>query len=82
MSSQNDVSHRFIIQRSATKHGVTPDQIRHALRNAISISTTDDDLTMIVGHDGRSELIEVGFIETTRRTTVLHAMPARRKYLR
>jgi len=46
------------------------------------MSVTDDDLTMIVGHDGRSGLIEVGCIETTRRTTVLHAMPARRKYLR
>jgi hypothetical protein len=82
MPSRDDVGHRFIIQRSATKHGVTPDQIRHALRNVISISVTDDDLTMIVGHDGRSGLIEVGFIETTRRTTVLHAMPARREFLR
>lgn len=82
MPPQNDVGRRFVILRSATRHGITPAQIRHALRNAISLSITDDDLTMIVGDDGRSQLIEVGFIESTRRTTVIHAMPARHKHLR
>ena len=82
MLPEHDVGRRFVILRSATIHGITHDQIRHALRNAISISITDDDLTMIVGDDGRSRLIEVGFIETARRNTVIHAMSARRKYLR
>ena len=65
MPPQNDVGRRFVILRSATRHGITPAQIRHALRNAISLSIT-----------------EVGFIESTRRTTVIHAMPARHKHLR
>lgn len=74
--------HRYRILRSALIHGVTEEQIKHALRNPISISITDDEITMIVGHDGRSTLIEVGVTESTDRTTVIHAMRARPKHLR
>ncbi|MGB3736491.1 MAG: hypothetical protein WA964_16140 [Ilumatobacter sp.] len=58
------------IRESARKHGVSDDDIRHAVNNAIGSITRPDqpDFTMLIGPDTRSALIEVGIIETDDRT--------------
>ena len=69
------------IHPSARKHGVSDDDIDHALKHAMSIDDQDDDLRLYLGPARNAELIEVvtiagdGAIET-----VVHAMKMRAKY--
>ena len=68
---------------SAHKHGVFDDDIRHAINNVIGSITRPDqpDFTMLIGPDSKSALIEVGILETDDQDYVIHAMPARDRYL-
>ena len=72
------------IRESARKHGVSDDAIRHAVNNAIGSITRPDqpDFTMLIGPDTRSAFIEVGIVETDDQDDVIHAMPARDRYLK
>ncbi len=58
--------------------------IRHAINNAIGSITRPDqpDFTMPIGPDSKSALIEVGILETDDQDYVIHAMPARDRYLK
>lgn len=71
------------IRPSARKHGITDDNIRHAINNAIAAITRPDqpDFTMLIGPDATARLLEVGVIETEDQDYVIHAMTARDKYL-
>ena len=69
------------ITRSARRHGITDDDILHAFRNAIRMETVDN-VSMLVGPDRSGRLLEVGAVKRAERTTIIHAMPARVKYLR
>jgi hypothetical protein len=72
------------IRASARKHGISDDDIRHAINNAIVSITRPDqpDFTMLIGPDARVALIEVGVLETDDQDYVIHAMAAREKYLK
>lgn len=69
---------------SAGRHGVSDDNIRHATSNAIAAITTPDqpDFTMLIGPDRAARLLEVGLVEADDQDYVIHAMPARPKYLK
>jgi hypothetical protein len=71
------------IRPSARKHGVSDDDIRHAINNAIAAITHPDqpDFTMLIGPQRSTGLIEIGVIETDDQDYVIHAMPARQMYL-
>ncbi len=71
------------IRASARKHGISDDDIRHAINNAIVSITRPDqpDFTMLIGPDARAAMIEVGVLETDDQDYVIHAMVAREKYL-
>lgn len=71
------------IRSSALRHGISEDDIRHATDNAIAAITHPDQpgFTMLIGPDVASALLEVGVIEAGNEDHVIHAMPARRKYL-
>jgi hypothetical protein len=68
---------------SARKHGISDDDIRHAITNAIAAikHLEQNDFTMLIGPDRSVGLIEVGVLETDDQDYVIHAMPARQKYL-
>ena len=68
---------------SARKHGISDDDIRHAITNAIAAikHLEQSDFTMLIGPDRAVGLIEVGVLETDDQDCVIHAMPARQKYL-
>jgi hypothetical protein len=70
------------IAGSAHKHGVTDEDIRHALNNAIKYHDLDD-LVMIVGPTTTGDLIEVGMATepADAEPLIVHAMPARPKFL-
>jgi len=69
---------------SARKHGISDDDIRHAFTNALAAITTHDqpDFTMIIGPDLAAQLLELGILASEDNDYVIHAMPARTKYLK
>ena len=71
------------IRPSARKHGISDDDIRHAIDNAVAAITRPEqpDFTMSIGPDSTARLPEVGVVETDDQDYVIHAMTARNKYL-
>jgi hypothetical protein len=68
---------------SARKHGTSDDDIRHGFDNAVAAITTPDqpDFTMIIGAGMNGQLLEIGVLADDDNDYVIHAMPARSKYL-
>ena len=70
------------IEASARKHGVTDDDMLHALRNHWRAFETDDPaVTMYIGPVASTEPLEVGVVADDEGIAVIHAMPARPKFL-
>jgi hypothetical protein len=70
-----------VIMASARKHGIVDDDVLHAYRNPISVFDLGD-LTMLIGADQKGRLIEIGVAEGEGVEFIVHAMPARPKFLR
>jgi hypothetical protein len=69
------------IQPSARKHGLSDEDIQHAVTYAMSIEEQDDDLRLYLGPARNSELIEVvTLVEDEDREIAIHAMRMRPKY--
>ncbi len=69
------------IHSSALKHGVSREDIEHAVRNAMAIDDLEDDLRLYLGADRRGDLLEVVAIYRRELSElVIHAMPMRSKY--
>lgn len=74
---------RVDIEASARKHGVSDDDMLHALRNHWRAFETDDRaVTMFIGPDRTGTPIEVGVVADRDGTAVIHALIARPKFLR
>lgn len=72
-----------IILDSARKRGIPDDDILHAWRNVLHVVVQDDDMVMHIGPTRDGALLEVGVvIGREGDELIVHAMPARRKYLR
>ena len=69
-----------VILASARKHGVRDDDILHAYRNPIRVFDLDD-LTMLIGPDQSARLLEIGVAHAEFIDFVVHAMPARPRFL-
>ncbi len=67
------------VAASASRHGITDEDIRHALRNLIAVAGDphDDDVTLFLGPDGSAKLLEVGVLATDDGPLIIHAMAAR-----
>ena len=70
-----------VVLASARRHGISDDDMLHAYRNPIRIFDVDD-LTMLIGADPAGQLLEVGLAEAEGIEFVVHAMPARSKFVR
>jgi len=71
------------IEASARKHGVHDDDMLHALRHHWrAFETDDDDVTMFIGPSGNAHPLEVGVVTDDEGSAVIHAMPARQKFLK
>jgi len=66
------------VAASAYRHGITDEDIRHALRNlmAVAADPRDDDVTLFLGPDPAVNLIEVGVLSTDDGPLIIHAMAA------
>jgi len=71
------------IEPSAHKHGVAEDDMLHALRNHWRAFETDDPaVIMYIGPSATAGPLEVGVVSDENGTAVIHAMPARPKFLK
>ena len=70
-----------VILESARKHGISDDDMLHAYRNPIRVFELDD-LVMLIGGDEAGRLLEVGVAEAEGLEFIVHAMPARERFLR
>ncbi len=67
---------------SARKHGVTEEDILHAIRNAVR-EITDGERTLLIGPDRASRLLEVVALDfDSNNPIVIHAMVLRTKFFR
>lgn len=71
-----------VVAPSAHKHGVTEEALLHALAHPVLVFALDEGFTMLIGADPAGRLLEVGVVEGHLALVVVHAMPARDKYLR
>ena len=69
---------------SGRKHGISDDDIRHAFENAVASITIPDQpaFAMVLGPDQSAQLLEIGVLADEDNDYVIHAMPARPKYLK
>lgn len=72
----------LVIAESARKHGVADEDMLHAYRNAFRVFDVDDGMTLFIGGDRAGQLVEVGVVDRGEEPTIVHAMPAREKFLR
>ena len=74
---------RVDIEASARKHGVTDDDMTHALLHHWRAFETDDDsVRMFIGPSASAQPLEVGVVTDADGTAIIHAMPARKKFLK
>jgi len=71
------------IEASAGKHGVAEEDMIHALRHHWRAFETDDPaVTMFIGPARNAEPLEIGVVVDADGAAIIHAMKARRKFLR
>jgi hypothetical protein len=70
-----------VIVASARKHGISDNDMLHAYRNPIRVFQVDD-LVMLIGGDETGRMLEVGVVAAEGIEFIIHAMPAREKFLR
>ncbi|MCD5315264.1 hypothetical protein [Kineosporia babensis] len=58
------------------------EDMQHAFANPIRIYEVDEGLRMFIGPDRSARLLEVGVVEGDIAPVIVHAMPARPKFLR
>lgn len=71
------------VEPSARKHGVSDDDMLHAVRHHWRAFETDDPaVTMFVGPSRSGDPLEVGVVVDEDGVAVIHALAARAKFLR
>lgn len=70
-----------VVLPSARKHGITDADALHAYRQPIRVFDLDG-LTMLIGADTTGRVLEVGVAIGQGVEFIVHAMPAREKFLR
>ena len=69
------------IYGSARKHGVSDEDIEHAVDNAILVADADDDKVLCLGPDRAGNLLEiVSVLRNDGTELVIHAMRMRRSF--
>ena len=70
-----------VIIGSARKHNVRDDDIIHAYRHPTRVLELDD-LVMLIGPSRTGQLLEIGVSRADGIDFIIHAMPARPKFIR
>ena len=64
----------------ARKHGIADDDMLHAYRHPIRVYEFDE-LTMLIGPDHAARMLEIDVAAAEGIEFIVHAMPARAKFL-
>lgn len=71
------------IRESARKHGVSDEDMLHAFRNFQRRDYQDDGIWMFIGPNRSGHaILEIAVVMNAQNDRIIHAMPARAKYLR
>jgi len=70
-----------VVLESARKHGTSDADMLHAYRHPIRVFVMDD-FVMLVGGNEAGRLLEIGVAEAEGLEFIVHAMPARQRFLR
>ena len=71
------------VEPSARKHSVDDEDMTHALRHHWRALVTDDPtVTMFIGPSRSGDPLEIGVVDDNDGMAVIHAMPARPKFLK
>ena len=71
------------VEASACKHDVPDEDMMHAIRHHWRAYETDDpDVTMFIGPSTTTEPLEVAVASDDEGTAIIHAMKARKKFLK
>ena len=73
---------RPIIADSARKHGVRDDDMLRAYDHPIRMYELDEGFTLIIGPSQSADILEIGVVDGDLAPVIVHAMPAREKFLR
>lgn len=76
----DDVEEPVVLESSA-RHGVAEDDALHAWAFAVDIYDIGEGLVMYIGPDRSGALLEVGAVDWYGTVAIVHAMPARPKFL-
>jgi hypothetical protein len=67
---------------TAGRHGIRLDDAVHALAHSVRTFDVGEGMTMVIGPSTTGAFLEVGVVEWHGDLAVVHAMPARRRFLR
>ena len=71
------------IEASARNHGVADEDMSHAFRHHWRAFETDDPaVTMFIGPSASGAPLEIGVVVDEDGVAIIHAMPARAKFLK
>jgi hypothetical protein len=71
------------VHRSARRHAIADEDIRHAVNNAMTMDDQDDDTRLYLGPGRSGELLEVvTIVRDALPELAIHAMKMRPKYRR
>ncbi|HEY6629567.1 MAG TPA: hypothetical protein VI193_11335 [Acidimicrobiia bacterium] len=70
-----------VIVASARKHGISDNDMLHVYRNPKRVFQMDD-LVMLIGGNESGRMLEIGVAAAEGIEFIVHAMPARQKFLR
>lgn len=71
-----------IVLESAGRHGVADEDALHAWAFATDSYQVDHGMVLYIGPDRSARFLEVGVIDWHGNLAIVHAMPARQKFLR
>ena len=71
-----------VVANSARKHGVADADMRHAYDHPIRFFDLDDGFTLIIDPARNARLLEIGVVDGDPVPVIVHAMPARDRFLR
>lgn len=71
-----------LVLRSAVRHGVDDADALHAWAFAIDAYNVNEGMVMYIGPDRAGNLLEIGVVDWHDELAIVHAMPARPKFLR
>lgn len=71
-----------VVLDSASRHGVDEEDALHAYVFAVDSFIVGEGMVMYIGPSRAGQLLEVGAVEWHEEVAIVHAMPARPKFLR